>query len=149
MMSLTTQWYTLHLCHPGHAARLPRLPRSRFFQRHCFELDPELLYRCHHVVSITRQILRTMMLMGSNWCVMSFTYIRFQKAIKVQGLVREEYLHTVSRFGPWCGYWAFGWAFLFLWVQGYAVFVKGNWSVPTFIFNYGIVSGVVDSSAPS
>jgi amino acid transporter len=71
---------------------------------------------------------------------MAFTYIRFQKAIKAQGLVREEYLVTRSRFAPWCGYWAFGWAFLFLWVQGYAVFTTGNWSVPTFIFNYGIVS---------
>ena len=24
-------------------------------------------------------------------------------------------------------------------VQGYAVFLKGNWSVATFIFNYGII----------
>lgn len=82
-------------------------------------------------------------LMISNWCVMSFTYIRFQKAIKAQGLLREDYLHVRSRFGPWCGYWAFGWAFLFLWVQGYSVFLKGNWDVATFIFNYGIVSVVL------
>lgn len=81
--------------------------------------------------------------MISNWCVMSFTYIRFQKAIKAQGLLREDYLHVRSRFGPWCGYWAFGWAFLFLWVQGYSVFLKGNWDVATFIFNYGIVSVVL------
>jgi hypothetical protein len=25
-------------------------------------------------------------------------------------------------------------------IQGYAVFLRGNWSVVTFIFNYGIVS---------
>lgn len=28
-------------------------------------------------------------------------------------------------------------------VQGYAVFLDGKWSVPTFIFNYGIVSNSV------
>ena len=27
-----------------------------------------------------------------------------------------------------------------IWLQGYTVFLKGEWSVATFIFNYGIVS---------
>lgn len=79
-------------------------------------------------------------LTGSNWSVISFTYIRFTRAMRAQGIDRDEYLPVKSRWAPYQGYWAFFWAFLFLWVQGYSVFVSGNWDVPTFIFNYGIVS---------
>ncbi|KAL6231033.1 hypothetical protein BDW75DRAFT_233944 [Aspergillus navahoensis] len=75
-----------------------------------------------------------------NWTVISFTWIRFNAALKAQGLDKKTFLPSVSRFQPYAGYWAFFWAFLFLWLQGYAVFVKGNWEVSTFIFNYGIIA---------
>ncbi|KAL4979361.1 amino acid permease-domain-containing protein [Aspergillus desertorum] len=73
-----------------------------------------------------------------NWTVISFTWIRFNAALMAQGIDRKTFLPSVSRFQPYAGYWAFFWAFLFLWLQGYAVFVKGNWEVSTFIFTYGI-----------
>ncbi|RMJ18276.1 hypothetical protein CDV36_002040 [Fusarium kuroshium] len=75
-----------------------------------------------------------------NWCIMAITWIRFDAAIKAQGIDRKTLLHSQSRFQPFAGYWAFFWAFLFLWLQGYAVFLKGNWKVSTFIFNYGIIA---------
>ncbi|KAL2868401.1 amino acid permease/ SLC12A domain-containing protein [Aspergillus lucknowensis] len=75
-----------------------------------------------------------------NWTVISFTWIRFNAALKAQGIDRNVFLPNVSKFQPYAGYWAFFWAFLFLWVQGYSVFVKGNWKVSTFIFNYGIIA---------
>ncbi|RSL83681.1 hypothetical protein CEP52_016650 [Fusarium oligoseptatum] len=75
-----------------------------------------------------------------NWCIMAITWIRFDAAIKAQGIDRKALLHSQSRFQPFAGYWAFFWAFLFLWLQGYAVFLKGNWKVSTFIFNYGIIA---------
>ncbi|RDW86477.1 uncharacterized protein DSM5745_03119 [Aspergillus mulundensis] len=75
-----------------------------------------------------------------NWTVMSFTWIRFNAALKAQAIDKKNFLPSVSRFQPYAGYWAFFWAFLFLWIQGYAVFVKGNWEVSTFIFNYGIIA---------
>ncbi|KAL4913701.1 amino acid permease/ SLC12A domain-containing protein [Aspergillus aurantiobrunneus] len=75
-----------------------------------------------------------------NWTVISFTWIRFNAALKAQGIDRKTFLPSVSRVQPYAGYWAFFWAFLFLWVQGYAVFVNGNWEVSTFIFNYGIIA---------
>lgn len=98
-----------------------------------------------------------------NWTVMGITWIRFNKAIKVQGYDRKTFLPSPSKWQPFIGYWTAFWAFIMLWVQGYGVFIKGNWSgkynqttrpllplsslihhrtlsVATFIFNYGIVS---------
>ncbi|KAJ6146247.1 hypothetical protein N7497_008229 [Penicillium chrysogenum] len=75
-----------------------------------------------------------------NWTVMSFTWIRFNAALNAQGIDRKSFLPRVSRYQPYAGYWAFFWAFIFLWVQGYAVFIHGNWKVSTFIFNYGIIA---------
>ncbi|KAK2805089.1 hypothetical protein FQN50_006334 [Emmonsiellopsis sp. PD_5] len=75
-----------------------------------------------------------------NWAVMSLTWIRFNSAIKAQGIDKKDFLPVISKYQPFAGYWAFVWAFLWLWLQGYAVFIRGNWSVPTFIFNYGIIA---------
>ena len=59
---------------------------------------------------------------------MAITWIRFNRAMRVQGIDRNEYLPTPSRFQPYAGYWALFWASIFLWVQGYAVFLSGNWN---------------------
>ncbi|KAJ4245020.1 hypothetical protein NW762_014227 [Fusarium torreyae] len=75
-----------------------------------------------------------------NWTVISFTWIRFNAAMKAQNIDKKEFLPNVSRWQPFAGYFAFCCAFIFLWVQGYAVFLKGKWSVATFIFNYGIIA---------
>ncbi|CAP85750.1 Pc20g04210 [Penicillium rubens Wisconsin 54-1255] len=81
-----------------------------------------------------------LLLCCTNWTVMSFTWIRFNAALNAQGIDRKSFLPRVSRYQPYAGYWAFFWAFIFLWVQGYAVFIHGNWKVSTFIFNYGIIA---------
>ncbi|WWD22589.1 hypothetical protein CI109_107082 [Kwoniella shandongensis] len=75
-----------------------------------------------------------------NWTIMAITYVRFHSAMKAQGIDKDQYLVVQGRFQPFAGYWALFWAGLFLWVQGYAVFLKGNWNVATFIFNYGIIA---------
>ena len=75
-----------------------------------------------------------------NWSVMGMTWIRFNAAMKAQGIEREKFLPSISRLQPFAGYWACCWALLFLWLQGYAVFLKGSWEVSTFIFNYGIIA---------
>ena len=71
---------------------------------------------------------------------MAFTYVRFHKAMRVQGISKADYLPEVSPLQPWCGYWAAFWAPLFVLVQGYSVFLEGNWETSTFIFNYGILA---------
>ncbi|WVQ65195.1 uncharacterized protein L199_003368 [Kwoniella botswanensis] len=75
-----------------------------------------------------------------NWSVMAFTWVRFNRAMREQGIDRKEYLPVVSKIQPYAGYWALFWAPLFLFIQGYSVFLKGNWDVATFIFNYGIIA---------
>ncbi|KAK8845633.1 hypothetical protein IAR55_006349 [Kwoniella newhampshirensis] len=75
-----------------------------------------------------------------NWMIMSFTWIRFDRAMNVQGIDKDQYLPVRSRVQPYAGYWAFFWSAIFLWVQGYSVFLKGNWDVTTFVFNYGIIA---------
>ncbi|WVR04390.1 hypothetical protein IAU60_001392 [Kwoniella sp. DSM 27419] len=75
-----------------------------------------------------------------NWTVMAITWVRFNAAMKAQGIDRKTFLPVSSRLQPYAGYWALFWAPFFLIVQGYAVFLKGNWSVATFIFNYGIIA---------
>ncbi len=74
----------------------------------------------------------------ANWSIMAVTYLRFHKAMKVQGIDKASFLPVTSRWQPWSGYWALMWSPLFMLVQGYAVFM--NWDTATFIFNYGIVS---------
>lgn len=76
----------------------------------------------------------------SNWCVMAFTYVRFYSAMRAQNIDRKDFLPVYSKLQPFAAYWALFWACLFIWLQGYSVFLKGNWDVATFIFNYGIVS---------
>ncbi|CAD0082719.1 unnamed protein product [Aureobasidium vineae] len=75
-----------------------------------------------------------------NWVIISGTWIRFNAAIKAQHIDRQIYLPNLSRWQPYAAHWTFFWASVFLWVQGYAVFLKGKWSVATFIFNYGIIA---------
>ena len=58
---------------------------------------------------------------------MGITWIRFNKAMKVQGIDRKTFLPTPSRYQPWIGYWTTFWAFLMIWVQGYGVFLNGHW----------------------
>jgi amino acid transporter len=50
-----------------------------------------------------------------NWSVMAITWIRFNAAMKAQGIDRKEFLPSPSRFQPFAGWWALCWAFLFLW----------------------------------
>jgi amino acid transporter len=81
--------------------------------------------------------------------VMSFTYIRFNSAMKAQGVVKSEYMPVTSKLLPYGAYWALFWSLVFILAQGYAVFLDGKWDVPTFIFNYGIVSDIPDPSSLS
>lgn len=71
---------------------------------------------------------------------MSFTYIRFNSALKAQGIDKKEYLPVTSKILPYGAYWALFWSLVFILVQGYSVFLDGNWGAATFVFNYGIVS---------
>ncbi|KAI1329040.1 amino acid transporter [Xylariaceae sp. FL0255] len=70
-----------------------------------------------------------------NYSVVAFTYICFHRAMKVQGMDRST-LPYRGWFQPYSAYYAFGACFTFIFVDGYTVFLPGNFDVPTFLFSY-------------
>jgi len=73
-----------------------------------------------------------------NFAVMVFAYLRFRKAMQVQGISRSELPYT-SRFNPYTAYWALGMILMMILTQGYYVFLKGGWDVSNFLFSYLMV----------
>lgn len=64
-----------------------------------------------------------------------YTYLRFRKACLAQGLSRDSlpYKGWGQPYMAWYGLIACG---IMTFADGYAVFVPGNWDVPTFLFSY-------------
>ena len=73
-----------------------------------------------------------------NFCVMSFTFIRFKKACEAQGLSRDS-LPYKGRWQPFLAWYALTGCFLMTFVGGYTVFLPGMWSVETFLFSYTMI----------
>ncbi|KAH9484385.1 General amino acid permease AGP2 [Psilocybe cubensis] len=84
-----------------------------------------------------------------NYAIISFTYIRFHKALKAQGISRDSLPHK-SFWQPFCGqvsiyahtYYAFVATFTMAFVGGYTVFLPGRWDVPSFLFSYTMIAVV-------
>lgn len=77
----------------------------------------------------------------TNFLLLTVTYNFFRRACIAQGVDRND--RSLFPFRGWCQPYmsiiAGAVVFVFLWVQGYQVFLKGNWSVDTFLFNYLII----------
>ncbi|OQD68116.1 hypothetical protein PENPOL_c003G10190 [Penicillium polonicum] len=73
-----------------------------------------------------------------NFSVVTFTFIRFKKALAAQGIARES-LPYRSWFQPYIAYVAFVCTTTMAFVGGYTVFLPGNWSIPTFLFSYTMI----------
>ncbi|OQE92000.1 hypothetical protein PENNAL_c0008G08732 [Penicillium nalgiovense] len=73
-----------------------------------------------------------------NFSVVTFTFIRFKKALAAQGIARET-LPYRSWFQPYIAYFACASTTLMAFVGGYTVFLPGNWSIPTFLFSYTMI----------
>lgn len=73
-----------------------------------------------------------------NFSVMTFTFIRFYKACKVQGLDRNHlpYKGFLQPYAAWYGFTATS---IMAVVGGWPVFLKGAWDVPTFLFSYMMI----------
>ncbi|KAF8891280.1 general amino acid permease AGP2 [Infundibulicybe gibba] len=76
-----------------------------------------------------------------NYTMISYTYLRFYKALEVQGISRES-LPLRSAWQPFCSYYAMTGTLIMAIVGGYAVFLPGRWDIPTFIFSYAMI-GIV------
>ncbi|KAF8969708.1 general amino acid permease AGP2 [Flammula alnicola] len=79
-----------------------------------------------------------------NYAIISFTYIRFYKALKAQGISGDTLPHKSfwQPFSQCCRYYAFVGTFVMAFVGGYTVFMPGNWDVPSFLFSYAMI-GIV------
>lgn len=70
-----------------------------------------------------------------NFCVLCTTYIQFYKALEAQGISRDTLPYKgwgqpyVAWFGLMC-------PLIMMFLAGFAVFTKGNWDTPTFLFSY-------------
>ena len=73
-----------------------------------------------------------------NFSVMAFTFIRFMKACKAQGLSRDS-LPYKGWGQPFLAYYALAGCFIMTFVGGYTVFLPGNWDVATFLFSYTMI----------
>ncbi|CAG8955995.1 hypothetical protein HYFRA_00008851 [Hymenoscyphus fraxineus] len=73
-----------------------------------------------------------------NFCVISFTFLKWKKACDVQGLDRKSLPHT-SSWQPFTAYYALTGCFTMIFLSGYTVFLPGNWDVPNFIFSYAMI----------
>ncbi|KAG9783424.1 amino acid permease, partial [Aureobasidium melanogenum] len=74
-----------------------------------------------------------------NFAVMSFTYIKFKRALDVQRVDRNT-LPYKSWWQPFSAYYALVGCSVMAFVGGYTVFLPGNWDVPTFLFSYTSVA---------
>ncbi|KAJ5787375.1 Amino acid/polyamine transporter I [Penicillium paradoxum] len=73
-----------------------------------------------------------------NFSVVTFTFIRFKKAVEAQGIDRRT-LPYRSWFQPYIAYFACACTTVMAFVGGYTVFLPGRWSVPTFLFSYTMI----------
>lgn len=65
---------------------------------------------------------------------MTSTWIRFNKAIKAQGLDRETFLPTRSRFQPYAAYWGLSMSTTVLVLSGYTLFYPGQFNATQFVW---------------
>ncbi|KAJ6517255.1 general amino acid permease AGP2 [Mycena vitilis] len=75
----------------------------------------------------------------ANYAMISFSYLRFHACLSAQGIPRES-LPRRSPWQPFSAYYAFAASFAMIFIAGYAVFLPGNWNVPTFVFSYTLVA---------
>jgi len=78
-----------------------------------------------------------------NWIIMSSTWLRFNNAMKKQGLSRDEFLPYRSRFQPFAAWYALVMSILVLLISGYYLFIPGNFAADEFIFAYGMIFVVI------
>lgn len=61
--------------------------------------------------------------------VMSYSWICWNSSMKKQGISRDT-LHARSRLQPYCAWYSLISSCIVFLMQGYGVFLKGNWDTP-------------------
>lgn len=69
------------------------------------------------------------------WFGICFTYIRFHKGMKAQGIDRTK-LPYASKLNPYAAWYALVWIIIICFFSGFSVFLDGGWDTATFVTNY-------------
>lgn len=69
------------------------------------------------------------------WATLCFCYIRFHRAMKIQGVSRDS-LPWKSRWQPYTAWYGFIGSTIITLVAGFPVFLKGNWNTASFVSSY-------------
>lgn len=73
-----------------------------------------------------------------NYALMSASYLRFYYALRAKGISRDT-LPYKGILQPFCGYLGLIAPLFMTLINGYTVFLKGNWSTSSFIFSYVMI----------
>ncbi|KAL8672908.1 MAG: hypothetical protein Q9168_002662 [Polycauliona sp. 1 TL-2023] len=73
-----------------------------------------------------------------NFSVIAFTYTRFKKACEAQGISRDT-LPYKGRMQPFLAWYAMTGCIVMALLNGFSVFIKGNWKLTSFFFSYTMV----------
>lgn len=69
------------------------------------------------------------------WFGISFTYLRFYKGLRAQGIDRTNFPFA-SKLNPYAAYYSIVWIMVICFFSGFSVFLKGGWDTATFVTNY-------------
>lgn len=73
-----------------------------------------------------------------NFAVMCTTYLFWYRALKAQGMSRDN-LPYKSILQPYAAWYGLGWTFVMAFVGGYTVFLPGGWAASDFVFSYFMI----------
>ncbi|KAI4290547.1 MAG: hypothetical protein L6R35_000160 [Caloplaca aegaea] len=73
-----------------------------------------------------------------NFAVITFTYTRFKKAWEAQGHSRDD-LPYKGWYQPFLAWYAFCGCIVMILMNGFTVFIRGNWQITNFFFCYTMV----------
>lgn len=68
-----------------------------------------------------------------NYCVICATYLCFFRALKAQGIDRKT-LPYMGKLQPYAAWYACIMTFVMAFMNGYTVFLPGNWDASSFLF---------------
>ncbi|KAH6655392.1 putative general amino acid permease [Truncatella angustata] len=73
-----------------------------------------------------------------NYCVVCVTYICFYRALKAQGIDRKT-LPYMGKLQPYAAWYACVMTFVMAFMNGYTIFLPGNWDISSFLFSYMMI----------
>lgn len=68
------------------------------------------------------------------------SYLRYRAGMTAQGINRDDFVPYKGWGLPYFTWWSLFWFCLMLLMDGYTVFLKGNWDIQSFVFSYFMIA---------